>query len=154
VVVAISLVRTDVCDSKAFRQCDCLCVATFHINPQLLLTVTQADDIIVALIQHQVQEPRVVGFSIYAVMNKLKLQSAIDDVFSDIHSYRRLHQRISYCRCTSFELRKHSAIRTIQMRDRCFCVGPSYLAATLSFQRRTKRVRRAPSRYVSTVRYR
>jgi len=38
---------------------------TFHINPQLLLGMTQAEEVLIALLQHNVQEPRVIGFSLY-----------------------------------------------------------------------------------------
>lgn len=38
---------------------------SFHINPQLCLTLGAADDVIVALIQHHIQEPKVIGYSVY-----------------------------------------------------------------------------------------
>uniref|UniRef100_A0A915L5D7 Peptidase C2 calpain domain-containing protein n=1 Tax=Romanomermis culicivorax TaxID=13658 RepID=A0A915L5D7_ROMCU len=38
---------------------------TFHINPQLMLSMTSPEEVIIALLQHNVQDPRVVGFSVY-----------------------------------------------------------------------------------------
>jgi len=38
---------------------------TFHINPQLHLILSDADEIVISLNQHSVLEPKVVGFSVY-----------------------------------------------------------------------------------------
>ncbi|XP_046657279.1 calpain-C-like [Daphnia pulicaria] len=38
---------------------------TFHINPQLHLIVSDADEVVISLNQHSVLEPKVIGFSVY-----------------------------------------------------------------------------------------
>lgn len=40
-------------------------IDTFHINPQLMLSMTSPEEVIIALLQHNVQDPKVVGFSVY-----------------------------------------------------------------------------------------
>lgn len=42
---------------------------SFHINPQLLLTIQEKEDVIVALNQHTAVEPKVIGFTIYKLSN-------------------------------------------------------------------------------------
>ncbi|XP_014664100.1 PREDICTED: calpain-C-like [Priapulus caudatus] len=38
---------------------------TFYTNPQLLLTVSEADDVLISLQQHNSYDPHVIGFSVY-----------------------------------------------------------------------------------------
>lgn len=38
---------------------------SFHINPQLQLTLNEKEDIIISLNQHSVMEPKVIGFTVY-----------------------------------------------------------------------------------------
>lgn len=40
-------------------------IETFHINPQLHLIVSDADEVVISLNQHSVLEPKVIGFSVY-----------------------------------------------------------------------------------------
>lgn len=42
---------------------------SFHINPQLQLTLLEKEDIIISLNQHSVMEPKVIGFTLYNLNN-------------------------------------------------------------------------------------
>jgi hypothetical protein len=51
---------------------------TFHINPQLQLTCTEREDVIISLNQHSVMEPKVIGFTLYS-LNNLAQQTKITE---------------------------------------------------------------------------
>lgn len=51
---------------------------TFHINPQLQLTCTEREDVIISLNQHSVMEPKVIGFTVYS-LNNLAQQTKITE---------------------------------------------------------------------------
>lgn len=40
---------------------------TFHVNPQMQIVVSEAQDVVICLSQHVVLDPRVIGFSVYQV---------------------------------------------------------------------------------------
>lgn len=40
---------------------------TFHINPQLHLTLSEMEEVIISLNQHSIMEPKVIGFTVYAL---------------------------------------------------------------------------------------
>ncbi|XP_031347677.1 calpain-C isoform X2 [Photinus pyralis] len=42
---------------------------TFHINPQLHLTLSEMEEVIVSLNQHSIMEPKVIGFTAYTLPN-------------------------------------------------------------------------------------
>ncbi|XP_055385568.1 calpain-C [Condylostylus longicornis] len=55
---------------------------SFHINPQLLLTVQEKEDIVISLNQHTAIEPKVIGFTMYKLNTvKTKLSECVPKDF-------------------------------------------------------------------------
>ena len=44
---------------------------TFHLNPRLSLTLSESDEVILALNQHTAMDPKVIGFTGYQVSSKI-----------------------------------------------------------------------------------
>ena len=42
---------------------------TFHMNPQLSITLEEPDEVLLALNQHTATDPKVIGFTGYAINN-------------------------------------------------------------------------------------
>jgi len=43
---------------------------TFHLNPRLSLTLSESDEVILALNQHTAMDPKVIGFTGYQVIHR------------------------------------------------------------------------------------
>ncbi|XP_055923272.1 calpain-C isoform X2 [Eupeodes corollae] len=56
---------------------------SFHINPQLLLSIQEKEEVVIALNQHTAIEPKVIGFTMYKLntVNKSKLTECLPKEF-------------------------------------------------------------------------
>jgi hypothetical protein len=58
---------------------------TFHLNPRLSLTLSESDEVILALNQHTAMDPKVIGFTGYQVLdlkNLTMMKSLLPSAYS------------------------------------------------------------------------
>lgn len=96
---------------------------TFHINPQLQLTLNEREDVIISLNQHSVMEPKVIGFTVYSLSN---LQS-------------NQQNKITECLPKTF-FKKHKSLlnsqytNSRQISQRCSLEAGKYVIMSTTFE--------------------
>ncbi|UYV82519.1 CalpC [Cordylochernes scorpioides] len=119
------------CRNHLGRYVNRVCADTFHVNPQLQLTVTETGESLVSLTQHSVLEPRVIGFAIYQGLTKRKCVNA-DGMFQVPKCHEDKLDKAFFKRTKAFYNSQYSNGR--QVCARCILERGSYFIIPTTFE--------------------